>query len=242
VEALIRWPVRIETLRDAAAVSTCAADILCAATSLNAACWLGLPTGATPIPLYMELARRSASGGCRLEEVTACAIDEFCAPAASRGTNAAFYRDHLRFPLGSFRCPDAAAPSPQSEIEMLAGMIRARGGLDLCVLGVGRNGHIAFNEPGSPADASARVVDLAADTRAAHRAAFDGPVPMRGMTLGVSDLLASQAILVLATGARKAHIVKRAIAGPQTADVPATWLQHHADVTWLLDVAAASSL
>ena len=234
--------VPIETLPDAPAVGARAADLVCATVHVNAGAWLGLPTGATPIPLYDELARRSSGGECTLEQATGCAIDEFCAPAAGSGTNAAFYVRHLRFPIRKLRCPDPAAQDPQAEIEALAHAIDLRGGLDLCVLGVGGNGHIAFNEPGSTADSTARVVDLAEGTQAAHRDAFAGDPPARGMTLGVANLLASKRVLVLATGADKAVVVSRAIAGPQTANVPASWLQGHADVTWLLDEAAAALL
>ena len=112
------------------------------------------------------------------------------------------------------------------------------------MLGIGVNGHIAFNEPGSERDSRARVVTLTPESRAAHADAFGSldRVPARGMTLGIADILAARRILVLATGAGKAAIVERILEGPMTAAVPASWLQPHADVTWLLDAAAASRL
>lgn len=160
------------------------------------------------------------------------------------GTNAAFYRDRLRMPFHQLRVPDAAATDPASEVAAFAATLQAAGGLDLCVLGIGLNGHIAFNEPGAGADSQARMVELTPQSREAHAAAFGGieRVPSRGMTLGIADILASAAILVLAQGAAKADIVRAAIEGPQAADVPASWLQRHDYTTWLLDDAAAARL
>ncbi|MEX0749225.1 MAG: 6-phosphogluconolactonase, partial [Dehalococcoidia bacterium] len=108
----------------------------------------------------------------------------------------------------------------------------------------GTNGHVAFNEPGSTRDSHARTVDLAPASREVHAATFGSidAVPDRGMTLGMSDLLAARAVLVLASGAHKAAIVRDAIEGPETEDVPASLLRSHADLTWVLDEAATSQL
>jgi glucosamine-6-phosphate deaminase len=106
------------------------------------------------------------------------------------------------------------------------------------------NGHIAFNEPGSARTSRARAIQLAGTSREAHAAAFGSieAVPDRGITLGVADLLEARAILALASGTHKAKIVRDAIEGPQTADVPASWLQSHGDIRWLLDAEAAAEL
>jgi glucosamine-6-phosphate deaminase len=234
--------VPIEVLPDAARTGHHAADLVCDAVRHTPGAWVGLPTGATPLPLYQELQHRHATAGCILRDLTPCAVDEFIDLLAGDGTNQAFYRRHLPFVADRFRCPDPASTDPERDIRTLAGEIAARGGLDLCVLGIGANGHIAFNEPGSPVESRARVVDLAPETRAAHAEAFGGTAPIRGMTLGVADLRASQRILVLATGLHKAAVVRRALRGPASADCPASWLQDHPDVTWLLDEAASALL
>jgi glucosamine-6-phosphate deaminase len=243
--------MRILIERDERAVAIRAADIICDVVRAKPDALLGLPTGASPICTYAELARRAAEGEADFSGATAFAIDEFAAgesgPQLSRdapGTNADFYARYLRVRFRELRCPDASTADPGAEIRALADEIRRAGGFDLCVLGVGTNGHIAFNEPGSLVDAPARAVTLTATSRAAHAESFGSldRVPSTGMTLGVADLLESKRILVLAQGDAKAAIVRAAIHGPEDAAVPATWLHRHPDVTWLLDDAAASQL
>ncbi len=237
--------MKIEVLPDAAALAQRAADAICAAVGAKPSAVLGLPTGATPIEAYAELTRRAAAGEADFSRATAFAVDEFA--AASRdapGTNAAFFARHLRLPLAALRVPRADAPDPDAEIRAFADEVRRAGGMDLCVLGIGVNGHIAFNEPDSARASRARAVELRAESRAAHAAAFGSldAVPRIGMTLGIADILEARAILVLASGARKAAIVARAVEGDACADVPASWLREHPGVTWMLDEAAASGL
>lgn len=235
----------IEVVADDVALARRAADRIAHAVTGIDAPQVGLPTGDTPRRAYGELARRVAAGSVDFTTATFWAVDEFCAAARDApGTNACYYARHLRLGQRALRCPDAAAADPAAEIAAHASAIRRAGGLDLCVLGVGRNGHVAFNEPGSAADTGARVVDLQPATREAHAAPFGGiaRVPAAGMTLGVADLLAARALLVIASGEAKAAVVAPAIEGVPGADVPASWLRDHPRVEWLLDAAAASGL
>jgi glucosamine-6-phosphate deaminase len=236
--------MKLEVLADAGAVSLRAADILCGVVRDKPDAVLGLPTGETPVATYAEIERRVSRGDIDFSRASAFAIDEFAGvPWQTPGTNSVFFRERLRVPL-PLHLPDPMAPDLDEEIGRLADRARDGGGFDVCVLGVGTNGHIAFNEPPAARGSRARVVPLTPESRSAHAAAFGGMerVPERGMTLGVADLLEARAIVVLATGARKAAIVGRAIEGPQTADVPASWLQSHDYVLWLLDDAAACEL
>lgn len=235
----------IEVVRDASALARRAADIICETARATPAAVLGLPTGDTPRATYALLALRAEAGVCDLTGVTAFAVDEFCGvPRNTPGTNSMYFRREVNLPLRTVHVPNPAAADPEAHITAFADAIRRAGGMDLCLLGVGVNGHIAFNEPGSAEDARARVVDLTEASRAAHAAAFGGlpAVPRRGLTLGIADLLEARAILVLAQGAAKAATLARALEGPRTADVPASWLQGHPHVTWLLDEAAAAAL
>lgn len=237
--------MHIEIVADAPAVAARAADIICAAVRANPRAVLGLPTGGTPIATYAEIARRVAAGEADLSHATAFAIDEFAGgTVATPGTNAEFLRRFVRFPLRALHCPDPAAADPEARIRAFAAQLRAAGGCDLCVLGIGETGHVAFNEPGSARDSRARVVTLTETSRQAHAANFGAidRVPARGMTLGMADLAESRALLVLAHGTHKAAIVRAAIDGPATPEVPASLLRDHPDLTWLLDRAAAAAL
>jgi glucosamine-6-phosphate deaminase len=237
--------MQLHVLPDGAAVAVAAADAICEAVRAGPDARLGLPTGGTPILAYRELARREQRGEADFSRTTVYAIDEFAGvPAATPGTNASFYREYVRIGVRALECPDSEAADLDAEIRRFAEGIRRAGGLDLCVLGIGTNGHVAFNEPGSDRDSCARVVTLEGASRRAYADAFGGHdrVPEQGMTLGVGDLFEARRILVLAQGAHKADVVRAAIDGAQTAAVPASWLQSHSHVTWLLDEAAASQL
>lgn len=237
--------MRIDVVADEVTLAVRAADAICDAVRVKRDAVLGLPTGNTPIRAYAEIARRIERGDADLRRASVYAIDEFAgATRTTPGTNSVFYREHLRFPVRALHIPNPGARDAGEHIAAFADALRRAGGFDLCVLGIGRNGHIAFNEPGSAVDAPARVVDLTPSSREAHAATFGSldAVPSRGMTLGVADILASRAILVLAHGERKASMVRAAIEEAPVADIPASWLQMHDDVTWLLDEAAASQL
>jgi glucosamine-6-phosphate deaminase len=237
--------MRLQVVPDEASLALAAADVICDAVRRRGSAALALPTGITPIHAYAEVAERVARGEADLHEASVYAVDEFAgATSATPGTNTVFYRDHLTFSLAALHVPDPASDDAEAAIREHARAIERAGGIDLCVLGIGTNGHVAFNEPGAERDSRARVVELAASSREAHAVDFGSieAVPDRGMTLGIADLLAARSLLVLASGAHKASIVAAAIEGAETADVPASWLRAHADLVWLLDEAAASKL
>jgi glucosamine-6-phosphate deaminase len=237
--------MHVEILADEAELARRAADVICAAVRARPDVVLALPTGITPIHTYAEIARRVDGGDADFSGVTVFAVDEFAGvTAATPGTNTVFFRDHLTFPLAALHVPDPCADDPGAEARAFAARIAECGGIDLCVLGIGVNGHVAFNEPGAGRDSRSRAVQLTSTSREAHAATFGSieAVPDHGITLGIADLLDARAILALASGDHKAAIVQRAIEGPQTAGVPASWLQSHDGVTWLLDGAAAARL
>lgn len=235
----------IEVVADEAALAVRACDLLCELADRKPDAVYGLPTGSTPVPVYFQLMRRSETGACDLRRVTMFAVDEFLGAARTApGTNSAFFKQHLRVPVKALHIPNPSAEDPEEHIGAFAGAVRRSGGMDLCLLGIGTNGHVAFNEPGSEADSRARIVELAEETRRAHAPTFGSvdAVPRRGLTLGIADLLEATEILVIAAGDHKAEVVARAIEGPQSADTPASWLRSHPKITWLFDQAAASKL
>lgn len=223
-----------------------AADEVCAAARERPDAVLGLPSGRTPAGMYLELARRAEAGETDLSRVRAFAIDELHGvPPSHPATNASYFREHAyALGLGELLVMDSEAADAAAECARFAAAIADAGGLDLAVLGIGVNGHLAFNEPGSPFDSRARRVALTDESRAPYAAHFGSPAatPSHGLTLGLADLMEARRVLLLASGATKADAVARALEGPVTEDVPASALQRHGDLVVVLDAGAAAGL
>ena len=218
---------------------------------------LGLATGSTPEAVYARLVERHEAGALSFRDVTRTTSTSITRSARSirratgrtcTGTSSAAWTSRRTAPTCSTaRCPRRSPPRTPREFDR---WIEADGGLDLQLLGIGRNGHIGFNEPSDLHVAEAlrlptRLVDLHPVTRAdAARdfGAVDAVIP-RALTMGVAPILAARSIVILATGAHKAEAVAAALTGPMTAAVPASLLQSVADrVTWILDEPAARGL
>lgn len=232
---------------DAREFARLAADVICTVVTRRPEAVLGLPSGKTPLAVYDELAARVTDGRADLSGVTAFAIDELHGlPPEHPATNASYFRRHLlqRVPLRAFYVMHSATSDPDAECRRFAERIDAAGGLDLIVLGIGVNGHIAFNEPSSPFDSRARCVALEPSTRAAFSPVCGSlaAVPSHGLTLGIADLLDARESLLLASGPEKAQIAAQALTRPPTPKVPASALQYHPKLTVVLDRDAASSL
>lgn len=199
---------------------------------------VALPTGNTPIPLYDEMVRQryGFTPGARL-----FALDEYCYPQPHSGTNRAFFSRYL--PTGQFP-PISLAPfdaeDPGAAIGRICDDLREAGGLDLAVLGIGMNGHLGFNEPGSTRDSPCRMVELAFETQS-QVAGHWQPPPTRGVTLGMDELLGAKSVLLLANGLCKADILGAALNGPETSGVPASFLQSHPRLVIVCDIPAASA-
>ncbi len=239
--------MRITIAPDAKGLARQAADIVSEIVGQQPAATIGLPSGKTPLCLYDELARRARGGALDLSGVTAFAIDEWHGVAAAHpATNASYFHRNVtqRMRLRALHVMDSAAENPEEECARFQRLLEASGGLDLVILGVGLNGHIAFNEPGSGFDSRARRVALARVSREAHAASFGSleTVPAFGLTLGIADLLAARRALLMAIGADKATVVAQALNGPVTEALPASALRRHPALTVLLDEEAAARL
>ena len=202
---------------------------------------LCLPTGDTPQPGYAAF----ASMGGRLDGTEVFLLDEFVLPdghpARCDEMLARALLDHLDAPPRTLHQLDPSAESLADECDRYEALV-ADGGLDLTLLGLGGNGHLGLNEPGTEADSATRVVDLHQQT-IAHAADYGrGAAPTRGMTLGLRAILASEEIWLLVTGSHKASILHRALAGPVGPGVPASYLQTHPNVSVIADEAAAALL
>lgn len=207
---------------------------------------LGLATGATMETLFAELARRHRGQGLSFADVEAYLLDEYlglgpCDPCNYRNVVCRLLTRHVDLRPGAVHGPDPAAVDVVAECARYEKAVRdAEVGLQL--LGIGSNGHVAFNEPGSPLDSLTRVVALSDQTRADNARFFPAgrPVPVQAITQGVATIGAAGELVLLACGQHKAEAVARAVEGPVTSDVPASAIQLHPNVTVLLDPSAAS--
>jgi glucosamine-6-phosphate deaminase len=207
---------------------------------------IGTVTGNTVVGVHASLVRRHRAELADFTQATLFQIDEYVGVAAdsprscrgriesqlSRLVN--MRPDHVFFP--------SAATVAQAEAACRAyeDAIQAQGGIDLQVVGIGANGHVGFNEPGSPFGARTRLVSISPGN--AHAIASKDPVPTHGITMGIRTIMNARHVLLLAKGGDKAAIMQTALLGPVTEDVPASVLQLHPKLTVLLDEPAAAVL
>tara|TARA_R110002049_G_scaffold27321_4_gene94494 strand:+ start:33144 stop:33863 length:720 start_codon:yes stop_codon:yes gene_type:complete len=234
------------SLSDRDSASRFAADMIAAAVRDNPEIVLGLATGETPIGTYRHLIRLHRDEGLDFSGVTTFNLDEYIGlgrdhPQSFHAFMRQNFFDHVNISADRIHLPDGLATDPVAYADAYEDAIRDAGGIDLQLLGIGHNGHIAFNEPGSPADSRTRVVDLTADTIEKNARFFDSvdDVPKTALSMGIGTILDAKRIVLLAFGAAKAEAVLKAMEGPVTVDHPASLLQTHDDVTFILDAAAA---
>jgi glucosamine-6-phosphate deaminase len=205
---------------------------------------VALPTGSTPIGLYGRLRAMAAAGELALSRARFFNLDEYVGVApGNRHSFAAFLRRHILdeadIPAGHIRLLRGDAPDLAAEAAAHDAAVAAVGGLDLAILGLGNNGHIAFNEPGAPWDAGTHVVPLTETTRIANAAYFpDGfEVPSHGLTMGIGMIRAARRVLLMVSGAAKAEALAALLDGRPDPDWPVTALCGHPDVTVVADAA-----
>jgi len=210
---------------------------------------LGLATGSTPLPLYAELIRLHRTEGLSFRSVLTFNLDEYEGLAASHPQSYRHFMEenlfrHLDIPAANIRIPDGLTKDAAGHCADYEAAIRDAGGIDLQILGIGRTGHIGFNEPPSAADSRTRRVHLDELTRRDNSVFFGdiAQVPHGAFTMGVATILEAKRVALLAFGEAKADIVRRAVQEPPSAACPATWLQRHPDCVFHLDAPAAKGL
>lgn len=209
---------------------------------------LGLATGSSPLPVYAELIRRHRAGELSFRDATAFLLDEYVGlpadhPAGYRRFIVDELAAHVDLPADRLHGPDGGADDLAAECAGYEAAIVAAG-VDVQLLGIGADGHIGFNEPGSSLGSRTRVKTLTRRTREDNARFFPDPddVPRHVMTQGIGTILDARHLVLVACGAHKAGPVARAVEGPVTAMVPASSLQLHPHVTVLVDEAAAADL
>lgn len=214
-------------------------------------CVLGLATGSSPIKVYEELVRMHKEEGLSFSNVITFNLDEYY-PMTKENNQSYFHFmhqhlfNHIDIKAENINIPDGSVAFEDLnqyciDYEM---KIKNAGGLDFQLLGIGRTGHVGFNEPGSHINSGTRIITLDHITRVDASSDFNGidNVPKRAITMGVSTILRSKRIVLMAWGQNKADVIKRTIQGEISSEVPATFLQNHNNTTFILDQAASSEL
>jgi glucosamine-6-phosphate deaminase len=236
--------MRVHVEPDVEELSRRAASIVGQTLLANPRATLALPTGRTPLGLYRELARMHREEKLDFSGSSIFNLDEYIGvpPTDDRSFDHYLRRHFLSevnvLPENVHLLSHKSDATLCSEYES---RIRAAGGIDLLIAGVGTNGHIAFNEPGSPLDSRTRIVELASSTRANMQAVFkEGEIPKHAATMGLGTILETGKILVLATGEAKQRALAGLLHGPVTSDNPVSAVRLHDDVTVIADQEAAN--
>lgn len=240
--------VRVFASEQEAAIA-CAAHIA-AAVRAKPDGVLGLPTGRSPLNVYRELVALYERGELDLSRATTFNLDEFLGlapedPGSFRAYMERHFFEHVNLAPERIHFLDGSAPDAEAECARYDEAIAQAGGLGLLMLGIGPNGHVAFNEPGEGLVAKSHRALLSRETRQSQAPLFGDEasrVPMAALTLGMAAILQARQVLLLAFGASKAAAVTAMLHGPITPRCPASFLQLHPDVHLWLDPAAASGL
>ena len=235
--------------KDAEQVARESARIVAELVRKKPNCVLGFATGSTPLGLYGELIRMHRYEGLDFSKVTTFNLDEYVGLPPSHSQSYHYFMwdnlfKHINVEARFVHIPMGMADNVEQHCEWYEQQIEHYGGLDLQILGIGANGHIAFNEPGSSLGSRTRIKTLTGTTREANARFFKKTeeVPTLAITMGVGTIMDAKSLLLLATGAGKADAIHATCAGPITARWPATIVQMHRHATVIVDEPAASKL
>ena len=217
----------------------------------NKMCVLGLATGSSPLSIYRELVRLHKEENLSFENVISFNLDEYY-PLAKEDVQSYHYFmhsnlfDHVNIKPENINIPSGEVSPDKLRISCISyeEKIKSVGGIDLQILGIGTNGHIGFNEPGSHLNSETRTITLDHLTRFDAAPAFKGieNVPRKAVTMGIQTILNAKRVLLMAWGSYKAEIIQKAIEGEISCFIPTTYLQHHKNTTLIIDTEAASEL
>lgn len=209
----------------------------------------GLATGSTPIGMYERLVELHKKNEVSFKNAKTFNLDEYIGLPADHPQSYHYFMEdilfkHIDILPGNTQLPNGVAEDLKQECEDFEKRIKDAGGIDLQILGIGENGHIAFNEPGSKFAGKTDIVDLAQATLEANSRFFDSikNVPTQAITMGIGTIMEADEIILLASGASKAEAMKHVMNGEVTEDVPATILQKHPNVTIIADEDALTDL
>ena len=206
---------------------------------------LGLATGSTPVGLYQNLIKWNKAGRIDFSEVTSFNLDEYYPIAPDNNQSYRYFMnenlfDHINIDKSRTYVPNGLAADPDAECEKFEELIDEKGGIDLQLLGIGRNGHIGFNEPDGELNAKTHITELTESTIEANSRFFDdiSNVPKKALTMGMGTVLKSKKILMLISGKEKHEVLSQLLSDDVTTSNPATLLKVHPDVVVICDKAA----
>ena len=241
--------MRIYRAKDYDDMSRKAANILSAQVIMKPDCVLGLATGSTPIGTYKQLIEWYNKGDLDFSEVTTVNLDEY--RGLPRENDQSYYYfmhenlfNHINLQKGRSFLPDGTEPDSEKACSNYNAIIRQVGGIDLQLLGIGRNGHIGFNEPDDHFSLETHCVDLTPSTINANKRFFEKEedVPRQAYTMGIKTIMQAKKVLLVASGEDKAKAIYDSFYGPVTPSVPASILQYHKNVYVVADEAALSMI
>lgn len=210
---------------------------------------LGLATGGTPVGMYKELIRMCDNKEVDFSKATTVNLDEYIGLSGEHNQSYRYFMNsnlfnHINIDKAKTFVPNGQAPDIEAECKSYDARIRELGGIDLQLLGLGSNGHVAFNEPDTFLTVGSHETKLTQSTIEANARFFDSmdEVPKTAITMGLGGIMQAKKILVIANGEGKADVVEKLMNGKITTEVPASMLQMHRDVTIIVDEAAASKL
>lgn len=224
-----------------------AANIISAQVIIKPNCVLGLATGSSPIGTYKQLIQWYNKGDLDFKEVKTVNLDEYRGLGKDSDQSYVYFMhhnffDHININPNNINIPNGLNPNAQEECNRYDKIIESCGGIDMQLLGIGRNGHIGFNEPGSAFEKNTHCVDLTQSTIEANKRFFSdiSQVPKQAYTMGIKSIMQAKKILLIASGEDKAQAIYNSFYGPVTPQVPASVLQLHPDVTLVADQDALS--
>ncbi|WP_162418310.1 glucosamine-6-phosphate deaminase [Cyclobacterium roseum] len=240
--------MQIQIFQSREALHRAVADRFISAVKANPKMVLGLSTGSSPLDTYANLVRDHQQNGTDYSKIHTFNLDEYVGLKGSHPQSYRYFMNahlfhHLNIPMPQTHVP-AGVGDLEAECERYEKEIQECGGIDLQLLGLGTNGHIGFNEPGTSFDSRTHVVNLLEETIDANARFFSGKeeVPTKAVTMGIQTIMEARQIALLAYGSKKAAPIRDAVNGPITESMPASLLQNHADVTLYLDEEAAALL
>lgn len=239
----------VETLPDYEALSDRAAEIIKAQLQHKPDSVIGFATGSTPLGLYERLIHSHEDHGLDFSKVTTFNLDEYVGLPPYHDQSYHYFMwqhlfDHINVTRDKVYIPDGTVEDVEHHCQWYEEQIEDKGGIDLQILGIGANGHLAFNEPGSSLGSRTRIKTLTQETVSDNARFFekDDDVPHYAITMGIGTIMEARQLLVLASGDSKARAIKKTLEGPVTAMVPATIVQLHRNAQILIDEPAASEL